>query len=103
MNIESDLENLKLPYFEINQLKVIKRIGSGAFADVYQAELTNSNLKNLTCVALKVFRPFEESETPREAILKEVKMIASHRKVGADDMVIQIYGFTKMKGYITIN
>ncbi|CAG8739860.1 28174_t:CDS:2, partial [Racocetra persica] len=50
----------------------IKRIGSGAFADVYQADLTNSNLKNLKCVALKVFRQFEESEALRKAILKEV-------------------------------
>ncbi|CAG8677626.1 7936_t:CDS:2, partial [Racocetra fulgida] len=99
MIIESDLENLNLPYFDINQLKVIKRIGSGAFADVYQAELANSNLKNLKCTALKVFRPFEESEASRKAILKE---IASHKKVGADDKVIQLYGFTKMKGYITV-
>ncbi|CAG8834367.1 16264_t:CDS:1, partial [Racocetra persica] len=73
MIIESDFENLNLPCLDINQFKVIKRIGSDAFTDVYKAELITSNLKNLEnlkCVALKVFKSFEDGAS-RKAILKE--------------------------------
>ncbi|CAG8745296.1 32482_t:CDS:2, partial [Gigaspora margarita] len=91
--IESGMENSNLTYFAANQFKIIKRIGSGAFADVYLAELMplDSNLKH---VALKVFKSFEASEASREAILKEIN---THKTLGVDDKVIQIYGITKMK------
>ncbi|CAG8818728.1 27561_t:CDS:10, partial [Gigaspora margarita] len=90
MIIESGLEDSNLTYFATNQLKIIKRIGSGA---VYLAESMHPDL-NLKRVALKVFRPFEASETSRKAIFKEIK---THKKLGAYDKVIQIYGITKMK------
>ncbi|CAG8629845.1 28348_t:CDS:2 [Dentiscutata erythropus] len=68
MITESDLKDLGLNYYDISQFKNIKRIGGGAFADVYHAELINSNLKH---VALKIFSQVEVSEASRKAILKE--------------------------------
>ncbi|CAG8763406.1 22201_t:CDS:2, partial [Gigaspora rosea] len=85
--------NSSLTYFTTNQLKIIKRIGSGAFADVYLAEIMHPDL-NLKHVALKVFRPSEASEASRKAILKEIK---THKTLGVYDKFIQIYGITKMK------
>ncbi|KAF0523914.1 kinase-like protein [Gigaspora margarita] len=93
MIIESGLEDSSLTYFTTDQLKIIKRIGSGAFADVYLAEIMHPDL-NLKHVALKVFRPSEASEASRKAILKEIK---THKTLGVYDKVIQIYGITKMK------
>ncbi|CAG8691989.1 8123_t:CDS:10 [Dentiscutata erythropus] len=68
MITESDLKDLGLDYYDLNQFKGLKRIGRGGFADVYYAELMNLNLKH---VALKNFRLVEESEASRKIILKE--------------------------------
>ncbi|CAG8735165.1 18733_t:CDS:10, partial [Dentiscutata erythropus] len=95
MITESDLKDLGLDYYDFSQFKDVKRIGSGAFADVYQAGLMNSNLEH---VVLKIFRTVESSEISRKASRKAIlKEITSHKKVGIYDSIIQIYGFTKTK------
>ncbi|RIA94414.1 kinase-like domain-containing protein, partial [Glomus cerebriforme] len=84
--IEDGISKYYLNYYEYNEFQNIKRIGSGAFSNVYKAHWKSSN----TVVALKSFRNDScVTEIVNELQLLHVTQFHAH--------IIRFFGITKRK------
>jgi tRNA A-37 threonylcarbamoyl transferase component Bud32 len=73
--IEPDVDGALEPGTRIGgRYRIVKRVGVGAFGDVYEAEDADVSGHR---VALKILREPSLSQAAREAVLREVKLIAA--------------------------